>query len=103
MRTREYWPFVISGLTFTVLLSMVLCCIYRIRTMIRLRSNHEIDQGIYLKKGSAEVSSKVVEEEMRMINDVMDGLHFKEPTDKLMYITTVCNGTDRFKSHPLEV
>jgi hypothetical protein len=60
-------------------------------------------QAIYLKQVEAEVSSKVVEEEMRMISEVMDDLHFKEPTDKIVYVTTVCNGTDRFKSHPLEV
>lgn len=101
MRRLEYWPFVISGLTFMALLGMVLCSVYRNRTMIRLRSNHEIQQELYLKK--AKVSSKVVEEEMRMISHVMDDLHFKEPTDKIVYVTTVCNGTDRFKSHPLEV
>ena len=101
MRTRESLLLVISGLTFMALLGMVLFGIYRKRTMIRLLSNHEIQQELYLKK--AKVSSKVVEEEMRIISDVMDDLHFKEPTDKIVYVTTVCNGTDRFKSHPLEV
>lgn len=103
MRTREYWSLMISGIICVILLGMVVIHIYRMRYMIWLRTNHEMEQAKYLRNANSSVPHHVVKQEMRAISDVMGDLHLKEPTEQIVYLTNVCNGTDRFKSHTLQV
>tara|TARA_B110000483_G_scaffold240893_1_gene322540 strand:+ start:238 stop:522 length:285 start_codon:yes stop_codon:yes gene_type:complete len=93
----------ISGIVCLILLGMVVINIYRMTDMIRLRTNHEIDQAKYIINARNSVSHTVVEEEMRVISDVMGDLHLKEPIEKIVYLTNVCGGSDRFKSHSLQL
>lgn len=90
-------------MTLGVLLTLVYYRMYKIRMLKQLRIEHEKQQHMYLDDAQHSQANDVVEEEMRTVIGVMSELQFKASNDNIMYLTNVCNGTDRFKSQPLEV